>query len=195
MGRKSLARERQAGILDAFEECIVEHGLAGSSMQRIAEVLGMDKMMIVHYFGNRETLVNAMIERSVARLEAEVQAAVEEASEAPEIEVVVEAFLFDHPDNAREEAIWSEVTAFAATNAKTRERLRETYDLFFAQVRGMIDARYPNAPEGLRRSTAFAVTVLLDRSGTYAWLGVEGEPRARAREAIGSMLAALEAAG
>jgi AcrR family transcriptional regulator len=63
MGRKSLALERREEILDAFARCILKYGLEGSTLERIAEEAGMKRSILRHYLGNRDELVESLIER------------------------------------------------------------------------------------------------------------------------------------
>ncbi len=63
MGRKSIAPRRREEILDAFERCIEKHGFAGSSTRRISEEANMNQPMISHYFGNKRSMVDALIHR------------------------------------------------------------------------------------------------------------------------------------
>ena len=65
MGRKSLASERTSQILDAFERCIVQYGLEGATLKRIAKEAGVKLSMIHHYIGNRDMLVKSMVKRFI----------------------------------------------------------------------------------------------------------------------------------
>jgi len=65
MGRPDLTEIRTAQILDAFERCVIQHGLHGSSLERVAEEAGMKRSVIRHYLGNRDALVEKLAERTV----------------------------------------------------------------------------------------------------------------------------------
>ncbi|MEM9213747.1 MAG: TetR/AcrR family transcriptional regulator [Cyanobacteria bacterium P01_F01_bin.150] len=66
MPRRSLKTERTEEILDAFERCILKHGMQGSSLERIAEEAGMGRTILRHYIGNRDDLIIAVTDRFVA---------------------------------------------------------------------------------------------------------------------------------
>lgn len=70
MGRKSLKEERSQMILDAFERCVARFGLEGSSLEVIANEAGVKRSLIRHYLGNRESLILALTERTVAKYHA-----------------------------------------------------------------------------------------------------------------------------
>lgn len=63
MGRKSLEEERTRQCLDAFELAIVELGYAGASLDAVASRAGLHRTIIRHYFGGRDGLVTALLER------------------------------------------------------------------------------------------------------------------------------------
>lgn len=65
---------------------IGEHGAAGTSLQMIADAIGVTKAAVYHQFKTKEEIVIALTERELGRLE--------EALEAAEAE--------DHPPRARE---------------------------------------------------------------------------------------------
>jgi AcrR family transcriptional regulator len=76
MGRKSLATERRAQILEAFHRCVMRDGLQGASTRMIAKEAGLQPSILHHYFKDRdemvEELVNSVTERVSARYLAEI---------------------------------------------------------------------------------------------------------------------------
>jgi AcrR family transcriptional regulator len=56
------ARQADA-ILDAAVRCLARDGYSGSSLQRIADEAGVQKRMVVYYFGSRTGLVEAVVQR------------------------------------------------------------------------------------------------------------------------------------
>lgn len=81
--RRSAAQTR---VLDAALQLIGEHGVGGTSLQMIADVIGVTKAAVYHQFKTKEEIVIALTERELGGLE--------EALEAAEAE--------DHPPRARE---------------------------------------------------------------------------------------------
>jgi AcrR family transcriptional regulator len=62
MGRKNLSEERTAEILAAFARCLVKYGL-DTSLDQVADEAGMTRSIIRHYIGNREAVIEALIEQ------------------------------------------------------------------------------------------------------------------------------------
>ena len=100
MGRKSLAEERTNQIIDAFETCIVQHGLAGATLQRTAERAEVNLGMIYHYIGRREALLKKMVTRLIDRQKAEISELVTFVPPSKRLPVLLSAFFEEEWDDA-----------------------------------------------------------------------------------------------
>ncbi len=65
MGRKSLADERRAQILDALRRCISKHGLQNSPIKTIAKEAGVQPSILYHYFKDRDDMIEELVEKLV----------------------------------------------------------------------------------------------------------------------------------
>lgn len=63
--RSPVARATAERILDAAESCFAKGGYSGTSLRSIAERAGVTQPLISHYFGSKERLFEAVLERSV----------------------------------------------------------------------------------------------------------------------------------
>ncbi len=70
MARPSKAEERKEQILDAFERCVVETGLQGITLERVAKEAELPRSLVRHFVGNRDDMVEAVFERFMRRVEA-----------------------------------------------------------------------------------------------------------------------------
>jgi AcrR family transcriptional regulator len=68
---KTVVRETPDRILDAAERCMNRYGL-GVSMRDVATEAGLSRGSLYRYFGDRETLVAAVLERAADRFVARV---------------------------------------------------------------------------------------------------------------------------
>ncbi|WP_235676870.1 TetR/AcrR family transcriptional regulator [Mycolicibacterium porcinum] len=71
----------QTRILDAALELIAEHGVSGTSLQMIADTIGVTKAAVYHQFKTKEAIVIALTERELGQLEDALEAA--EAAGSP----------------------------------------------------------------------------------------------------------------
>src|SRR5918997_6263133 len=85
---------REAQMVAAAERLFSERGYHGVSMDAIAAASGISKPMLYEYFGSKEGLLLACVERARGRLFEEIAAAVRQA-DTPEkaLRAGIEAFL------------------------------------------------------------------------------------------------------
>ncbi len=65
MGRKSLANERRAQILEALYRCISKHGLQNSSIKTIAKEAGVQPSIMYHYFKDKDEMIEKLVGKVV----------------------------------------------------------------------------------------------------------------------------------
>lgn len=70
----------QTRVLDAALELISEHGVSGTSLQMIADTIGVTKAAVYHQFKTKEAIVIALTERELGLLEDALDAAEAEGS-------------------------------------------------------------------------------------------------------------------
>jgi AcrR family transcriptional regulator len=75
----SAARQR---IVAAAVELFAEHGVGGTSLQMIADAVGVTKAAVYHHFKTKDAIVVLAAEAELARVEAAIEAA--EAEPTPE---------------------------------------------------------------------------------------------------------------
>jgi AcrR family transcriptional regulator len=75
-GRKSVAAERRAQILDAFHLCAVRKGLERASLREVAEGAGVPVSNLHHFFKNRDEMVSELVKRIVGGIVADLRAEV-----------------------------------------------------------------------------------------------------------------------
>jgi len=79
----------QARIIAAAVELFADHGVSGTSLQMIADTIGVTKAAVYHQFKTKDAIVLAAAEAELARLEAALDAAGAEATPTRAREVLV----------------------------------------------------------------------------------------------------------
>ncbi|HEY9303139.1 MAG TPA: helix-turn-helix domain-containing protein, partial [Mycobacterium sp.] len=64
----------QIRILDAALDLFAEHGVSGTSLQMIADAVGVTKAAVYHKFKTKEEIVTAVAEMEMAQLEDALEA-------------------------------------------------------------------------------------------------------------------------
>jgi AcrR family transcriptional regulator len=67
MGRKSLKPVRQKGIIKAFYKVARREGLENASIAKVAAVLEVNPSLVIHYFSNKQDLMQGLIEYILER--------------------------------------------------------------------------------------------------------------------------------
>jgi AcrR family transcriptional regulator len=79
----------QTRVLDAALALFTELGVGGTSLQMIADHIGVTKAAVYHQFNTKEEIVLAVVERELARLEPALQAAEAEPDRPRALEVLM----------------------------------------------------------------------------------------------------------
>jgi AcrR family transcriptional regulator len=84
--QRSAAQDR---VLDAALTLIADHGVGGTSLQMIADVIGVTKAAVYHQFKTKDEIVIALTERELGRLDDALEAAEAELSRPRAREVLL----------------------------------------------------------------------------------------------------------
>lgn len=79
--KRRTADEARTEILDAAERILKETGPGAIRLQHVAELVGVSHPTVLHHFGTREALVEAVVQRAFAAVQADVIAAIQRAPE------------------------------------------------------------------------------------------------------------------
>lgn len=83
----------QVRILDSAVELFAEHGVGGTSLQMIADAIGVTKAAVYHQFNTKDEIVLAVAEAELARVEACIAAAEAEPSRTRAREVLIDGIV------------------------------------------------------------------------------------------------------
>ena len=82
-------RPAQTRIITAALELFAQHGVAGTSLQMIADAIGVTKAAVYHQFKSKDEIVLAAAEADMARLEAALEAAEAEEGRPQALEILL----------------------------------------------------------------------------------------------------------
>ncbi|EUA07464.1 bacterial regulatory s, tetR family protein [Mycobacterium kansasii 732] len=80
----------QTRILDAALQLIAEHGVGGTSLQMIADAIGVTKAAVYHQFKTKDQIVIALTERELGGLEEALEAAEAQAHQPQARELLLD---------------------------------------------------------------------------------------------------------
>jgi len=147
MPRPSLKDTRSVEILDAFMRCVARYGLDGSTLARISEEAGVARPLLRHYLGNRDEMVQRLLDHVLETFDTRVRALFDTLPQTGRVEAMMDA-LFDRraysPDNA---TVFAALVAASDRYPEIRSPLlRFVYD-FEARVGHEISCSAPGASD------------------------------------------------
>ncbi|BCY12793.1 TetR/AcrR family transcriptional regulator [Actinoplanes sp. L3-i22] len=161
MGRPSMAAERTEQILQATARCLQKNGLAGTTLERVAEESGLSRSHVRHYVGNRDDLLRRFADWLYTGYEAEFIGRIAGAASRDKLPFAMD-YLFSTgflPISDDDTVIRELITAGIAD-----ERIRVTMQAHYTQaiqsVEDALAAEYPASAPAARRSVAYGLWCL-----------------------------------
>ena len=134
--------QREEQILTVAEAVFAERGYQATTMEEVAELVGVTKPLIYGYFGSKEGLLSACVDRARAQLREATVAAWEAVPEDAPLEAVFESGIrafFDFIDeHASAFALIQQEAAVAASASSDIERIRTQQSAVVAEALGRV---------------------------------------------------------
>ncbi len=141
---------KQAELLRCTYQVLAEHGLRQMTLRRVAERAGVNKGLLLYYFGNKENLVLSAMRWVLARVGRRILSAVSQAGGAEEkIRATIDAIFVDPKANRDFYLVYLDLV----TTAARQHRFQELSTTF----RNIVDAVYAYIIEEGVREGAFRV--------------------------------------
>ena len=193
MGRKSLATERREEILDAFERCVVKYGLEGSSLEQIADEAGMKRSIIRHYIGNRDELVDQLVERAVGNYRAQVMQTFAQVTEAEMVAKVLDELFTPPPTyNVHDKIVVDVLMTAKERFPRAKQLLVAMFDELMASFAEDLARVDPQATAAACQRIAYAIFCLSMSNESFLWLGMTPAYNSAARQTAEQLLTLLE---
>ena len=193
MGRKDLSKVRRNQILDAFELCIIESGLFGTTLTTVAEKAKINRGQIHQYIGDRDALLSALVERLIEGYREGFAAYLEAYANSPNSDSIVEYF-FDEWGRAdsNDDVIIDALMAESAHNPHLRKLVLDAYSMLEDELAVSLHNLYPNTPMGRCQNVAYAIMSMAYGSSTMIWLGFDRNRLAAVQSSAYALLQTLE---
>ncbi len=181
MGRPSLAAERREQILAAVERCIVRHGLGGTTIARIAAEAGVQPSLVSHYFGGKDAVLDAAVERTLENFRRGFRETVAGVPAGRRLERLLDVLFSDRLASPEFGLMVDVLVAASYWSEPTRRAVRLLYEDFERMVREVVDAARPDAPARERAALAYGLLCLADANNTLRCIGFGPARHARAK--------------
>ncbi len=192
MGRPSLAAQRSAEILDAFERCVAQFGLGGSSLERIAEEAGMKRSILRHYVGNRDDLILALGERVIGKYRKQMASLAELEESDNRKASLLDYLLPKQPIGTTENLLVMEALIGGARKYDDLQTMLTGYiDDLIAQVAKILRCECANAKPTACWSVAYGLISICFNHESLVPLDLPARYRRGARDAAMSLMGTL----
>ena len=183
MARKTHNSPEQAqkAILDAAEELMVDVGPAGLRISAVAKKAGMAHPNIIHHFGSRDGLINALAERVGERATNRISDAIKVATNAaPEDRVSAMTHVLDtaYPGDEGRAAVWLHLSGAESSLKSNMERIVELSHSLRQSVD--VDANLDNTHRLVMLVTLALVGEVVSGQGIKGALGFGNDEKSRA---------------
>ncbi|MEV6342686.1 TetR family transcriptional regulator [Actinoplanes sp. NPDC051851] len=196
MGRPSMAAERTEQIMRATGRCLGKHGLAGTTLERVAEESGLSRSHVRHYVGNRDDLLRKYANWLFTGYEAEFIGRIAKAPEREKLPIAMD-YLFSSGflPISDDDTIIRELVAAGVADESIRATMQGHYSQAIQSVEEAVGAEYPSASPGARRSAAYGLWCLAMGNSMMAELRLPVASGGLVRTAAESLLEQLNRHG
>lgn len=191
MGRPPKFEERSAEIMQAFEACVLRKGLAAATLADVAEESGLPRSLVRYFMGNRDDMVDRLIERLMAIAQTRLDAIRDEAG-AMSVARLLDAIFGEIFADDRSNALMGELWYLARTDGHVRERLNGVYAYAIALLADALAREHPDASADGRQAAAYGILSLALGQTALADFGLVLPQGRSLREQAAAILARLE---
>ncbi|MEZ5211628.1 TetR family transcriptional regulator [Gordonia sp. PP30] len=169
VGRPDKTDERTAQILAAMAGVVARDGLTGATISKVAEAAGLRRTLVLHYFGNRDRLVDAFLTQTVAAY-GTAMVNIDRLTTAQLIDAAFEPGIY-HSD--LDLAVWLDLVALAARDPAVRDRLHRLWrESWLPAIAGRIVAQIPGTDAARAHSVAYALVAVFEGHWSLVAQGV-----------------------
>jgi AcrR family transcriptional regulator len=191
VGRPSIAKDRRPQIVEAFAECVRRYGLHGATVERVAELLGISRSLVFHYFGDTHALVQAVTQHVFSKTGNRLLPLLE-APELRRAEAILD-FLFQGPHYAelQDVVVMAEITSLAGRDKRVRAMLARAWEEGIEAMAAALQSAFPKADAEACRSVGYALICLAEQNWWQTFIGPAARCPRAARDAAELLVRSL----
>ncbi len=161
--------------------CIAREGFEGSSMRRVAAEAGVSQPLLLHHFGSRSGLIEAVVRYAMSQFDEILSLQVEHADY--DIGELLENLFGDRLAEvaARHDTLFLDLQAAAARDESIREIVAGVYARFQRDLAGTLRKVYPDATAAEARRVSYGLLALCESHQMFREIQLPGR---RDRDAI-----------
>lgn len=192
MARPEIKNDRREQILDAFETCVARYGLEGATLGKTAEIAGLARPLIRHNVGNREDLLEALIERFLLRSREAMESLIESLPTQDRLAALIDLLFDPQYANPQLVQVFNALSAAAPDDPTLAEKLQLWLREFVDRLEAILRKEYPKAsPQRINAVAAGVSGIYFNVEALYP-IGGLGSFGDASKEAALILVSALE---
>jgi AcrR family transcriptional regulator len=194
MGRKDLSQERIKMILDAFEECIIEFGLFGTTLTMVAKKANVNRGQIHKYIGDRNALLTALVERFMRRDLNIFNTLHYSSKKSLDFDQIID-FIFNElgrDASDKKDIIFNSVVAESFHNEYLHKIIQEVNTTMVNELVKTINSIFPHAPMKRCKDVAYLIWSMATGSALMLFMGFESSHQSEMKSVARSLMQSLE---
>lgn len=189
MGRPSLAIERRRQILDGITRCVAVHGIADSSLERMAAESGFSRSHIRHYLGNRDDVILALWDHLMSPYSEQVALIATDPDPAARLNALIDFMFGPQWERLDSDAALDALFSAGATHPELQRRINQTYLSLEQQIAGIVRATDPSMPQRAADEVAYSLLCLAIGASAFSALPFPRSHRVAAHAMAHQMVA------
>ena len=192
LARPDIKNDRREQILDAFETCVARYGLEGATLAKVAEIAGLARPLIRHNVGNREDLLEALVDRFLSQSRASMEDLLAMLPMENRMRVLIDTLFDPYYANPRLVQVFNALSAGAPEDLELAQKLRDWLQEFVERLENEIARNYPGALEQRVKAVASGLTGIYFNVEALYPISISKEFVAASRDAALMLVGALE---
>lgn len=172
MARAKMEDERKEQILVAFEACVIRDGLAKTTLQKVAEEVGLPRSLVRYFVGNRSSMVDLLIARMIERAEALLESS-QQKGEAGTLEELLDVIFASTFGDETSNDVVGELWYLAERDEAIRARLADMYGRIITVIVAQMTAEKIGPSKGEREAVAHALLSLAYGEASFIGIGLK----------------------
>lgn len=191
MARPKISEERREEILEAFETCVVRKGFVETTLDDVAREVGLPRPLVRYFIGNRDDMVNCLIERILARGEARMNVILSQNKSFTPADISDALFDQIFADGTTNIVIM-ELWHLSIRDEALRMRLASIYRRIVFEVSARIQGNAARKDANRALDVAFAAVSLAFGMSFFNFMGLSANDSSRIRSHVEAVIAGAD---
>lgn len=171
MGRPSKFEERSEAIMRAFELCVARQGLTATTLNDIATEAGLPRSLVRYFMGNRDDMVDRLVERVMGRSEVSLSLIRDSHGDA-RLDDLLKLFFGEMFADDLTNRVMGRLWDASYDDDHIRARIQDIYEYAIAQLSGAMKRERRGVSDAQRQSAAYAILSIVIGDSSFKDFGI-----------------------